>query len=53
MATVSLTPTSHISADNDVVVSEIFIAAPRERIFQAITDLCRRSAGGEPKTAMR
>lgn len=38
MATLSITPTSHISADNDVVVTEIFIAAPRERVFEAITD---------------
>lgn len=38
MATLSITPTSRISADNNVVVSEIFIAAPRERVFQALTD---------------
>jgi uncharacterized protein YndB with AHSA1/START domain len=29
---------SHITPDNDVVTAEIFIAAPRERIFQALTD---------------
>lgn len=38
MATLSITPTSHISSDNDVVTCEIFIAAPRERIFAALTD---------------
>lgn len=32
MATVAITP------DQDVVVAEIFIAAPPERVFQAITD---------------
>jgi uncharacterized protein YndB with AHSA1/START domain len=38
MATMSITPTTRISPDNDVVTLEIFIAAPRERIYQAITD---------------
>lgn len=38
MATLSINPTSRISSDNDVVVAEIFIAAPRERIFEALTD---------------
>ncbi|HEY7353892.1 MAG TPA: SRPBCC domain-containing protein [Terriglobales bacterium] len=38
MATLSIAPTCHISSDNDVVTVEISIAAPRERIFQAITD---------------
>ncbi len=38
MATLSITPTSQISADNDVVTAGIFIAAPRERIFEALTD---------------
>jgi len=38
MATMSIAPTSHVTPDNDVVTLEIFIAAPRERIFQAITD---------------
>lgn len=38
MATLSLTPTSQISSDNDVVTCEIFIAAPCERVFQALTD---------------
>jgi len=38
MATMSVAPTSHITPDNDVVTAEIFIAAPRERVFQAITD---------------
>jgi uncharacterized protein YndB with AHSA1/START domain len=38
MATMSVTPTTHISSNNDVVTLEIFIAAPRERIFQALTD---------------
>jgi uncharacterized protein YndB with AHSA1/START domain len=32
MATATITP------DKDAVVAEIFIAAPRERVFQAITD---------------
>lgn len=44
MATLSITPVSQISADNDVVALEVFIAAPRERIFQALTD---------PKQAIR
>ncbi len=44
MATMSIAPTSHITTDNDVVISKFFIAAPRERIFQAITD---------PKQAVR
>jgi uncharacterized protein YndB with AHSA1/START domain len=43
MATMSITPTSHITPDNDVVSLEIFIAAPRERIFQAITDPAQAS----------
>jgi uncharacterized protein YndB with AHSA1/START domain len=38
MATLNITPGSNISADNDVVTAEIFIAAPRERIFAALTD---------------
>lgn len=38
MLTASASPVSHISPDNDVVSAEIFIAAPRERVFQAITD---------------
>ena len=38
MATLSINPVSQISADKDVVNSEIFIAAPRERVFQALTD---------------
>jgi uncharacterized protein YndB with AHSA1/START domain len=38
MATTSMAPTSHVSPDNDVVTSEIFIAAPRERVFEALTD---------------
>lgn len=44
MATLSITPTSQISSDKDVVTSEIFIAAPRERVFEALTD---------PKQAVR
>ncbi len=32
MATVTLTP------DQDAVVGEVFIAAPPDRVFQAITD---------------
>ena len=38
MATMSITPITHISPNNDGVTLEIFIAAPRERIFQALTD---------------
>ncbi|HUK46888.1 MAG TPA: SRPBCC domain-containing protein [Terriglobales bacterium] len=38
MATLSITPTSQISSDKNVVTSEVFIAAPRERIFAALTD---------------
>jgi uncharacterized protein YndB with AHSA1/START domain len=38
MPTLSITPTTHIAPDNDVVTAEIFIAAPRERIFEALTD---------------
>ena len=38
MVTASTTPSSHITPDNDVVTAEIFIAAPRERVFQALTD---------------
>src|SRR6266513_885384 len=38
MATLSITRVSQISSDNNVVTSEIFIAAPRERIFEALTD---------------
>lgn len=38
MATTSMAPTSRVSPDNDVVISEIFIAAPRERVFEALAD---------------
>jgi uncharacterized protein YndB with AHSA1/START domain len=38
MATLSINPISQISPDNNVVTSEIFIAAPRERVFEALTD---------------
>ena len=38
MATLTANPISHISPDNDVVTLEIFIAAPRERVFEALTD---------------
>src|SRR5262249_35519677 len=44
MATLSITPTSQVSADKDIVTCEIFIAAPRERVFNALTD---------PKQAVR
>lgn len=44
MATLSTTPISQISSDKNVVTCEIFIAAPRERIFEALTD---------PKQAVR
>jgi hypothetical protein len=38
MVTASTTPISHITPDNDVVTAEVFIAAPRERVFQAISE---------------
>lgn len=38
MATLSINPVSHVSADNDAVSCELFIAAPRERVFDALTD---------------
>ena len=38
MATLSTNPISHTSPDHDVVTCEVFIAAPRERVFQAISD---------------
>jgi len=38
MATLSIAPISHVTPDNDVVKAEIFIAAPRERVFEALTD---------------
>src|SRR5215467_10416449 len=38
MAAFSITPVSQISADNSVVTSEIFISAPRERVFEALSD---------------
>lgn len=44
MATFNMTPQPEISSDNDRVSREIFIAAPRERIFEALTD---------PKQAIR
>ena len=37
MATL-IAPVSQISSDNEAVVCEIFVSAPRERIFQALTD---------------
>jgi uncharacterized protein YndB with AHSA1/START domain len=39
MATLAINPVSQISSDNSVVTAEIFIAAPRERVFKALTDL--------------
>ena len=38
MATANITPISQLTPDNDVLTLELFIAAPRERIFQALTD---------------
>ena len=38
MALMTVAPATHISADNNVLAVEMFIAAPRERIFQALTD---------------
>ncbi len=43
MATANITPTSQITPDNDVLTLELFIAAPRERIFQALTDPAQAS----------
>ena len=38
MATMNMMPTSRVSPDNDIVTCELFIAAPRERVFEALTD---------------
>lgn len=38
MAAASIQPISHVAPDNDAVICEIFIAAPRERIFEALTN---------------
>lgn len=38
MATLTAIPVSHTSTDHDAVTCEIFIAAPRERIFEALTN---------------
>ena len=38
MTTVATAATARITPDNDSVVAEIFIAAPPERVFQALTD---------------
>jgi uncharacterized protein YndB with AHSA1/START domain len=38
VSALSITPMSQISSDNNAVTAEIFIAAPRERVFQALTD---------------
>ena len=38
MATTGITPTSQVTPDSDVLTLELFIAAPRERIFHALTD---------------
>ena len=38
MATISTMPITCIQPGNDVVTAEVFIAAPRERVFEAITD---------------
>lgn len=35
--------TATVTPDNDAVVAEIFIAAPRERVFQAISDPAQTS----------
>jgi uncharacterized protein YndB with AHSA1/START domain len=43
MATLSINPVSHTSADNDAVTCELFIAAPRERVFEALTDPAQAS----------
>jgi uncharacterized protein YndB with AHSA1/START domain len=38
MAALSVAPVSRIAPDNDIVNAEVFIAAPRERVFEALTD---------------
>jgi uncharacterized protein YndB with AHSA1/START domain len=38
MATLSVAPVSRIAPDSDIVNAEVFIAAPRERVFEALTD---------------
>jgi uncharacterized protein YndB with AHSA1/START domain len=38
MSTATVTPTAIVSPAQDAVVAEIFIAAPPERVFQALTD---------------
>jgi len=38
MATISITPKSQILPGNDTIEAEVFIAAPRERVFQALID---------------
>lgn len=38
MATLSIAPVSQISPDNNVITGEIFVSAPRERVFEALTD---------------
>jgi uncharacterized protein YndB with AHSA1/START domain len=38
MATTIIAPITHIAPDNNVVLGEVFIEAPRERVFQAISD---------------
>jgi uncharacterized protein YndB with AHSA1/START domain len=43
MATLSINPVSHRGADNDAVTCELFIAAPRERVFEALTDPAQAS----------
>jgi uncharacterized protein YndB with AHSA1/START domain len=38
MATLSTAPLCHVAPDNDVLTAEIFIVAPRERVFEALAD---------------
>ncbi|HKW17113.1 MAG TPA: SRPBCC domain-containing protein [Terriglobales bacterium] len=38
MSTLAVAPACHISPDNELVKVEIFIAAPRDRVFEALTD---------------
>ncbi len=38
MATMSMNPKSVVEPGNEVIHAEVFIAAPRERVFQALTD---------------
>ena len=44
--------TAHITPDHDAVVTEVFVAAPLERVFQAIVDR-EQACSGEPIQSSR